>query len=156
MASFTVKIVSEHVMTLPCRLLMIKFQVLFMENVNNKMINLNCNYLSSDAVPSFQLPTIYITERVGIIVTKFERTRLDFRKSPSSYLIWLSACSDTSRLTKLAPLALYWEKMKLVRSSCGKSLIGRDMSQFLRDVLILVTHCSRIVRSLIVSQERFR
>ena len=47
-----------------------------------------CNffyYLSSDAVPSFQLPATYITERVVIIEMKFERTRLDFRKSPSSY-----------------------------------------------------------------------
>lgn len=78
----------------------------FTENENDKSY---CNYLSSDAFPSLQLPTKYITERVGIIATKFERTRQDFRKSPSSYLIWLVARSDTSRLTKLALLALCYE-----------------------------------------------
>jgi len=41
MTSFTVKIVSEHIMTLPCCLVMTTFQVVFFtENVNNKMINL--------------------------------------------------------------------------------------------------------------------
>ena len=107
MTSFTVKIVSEHIMTLPCCLVMTTFQVVFFtENENDKSY---CNYLSSDAVPSFQLPTNYITERVGIIATKFEWTRQDFRKSPSSYLIWLVACSDASRLTKLVLLALCYE-----------------------------------------------
>ena len=82
-------------MTLPCRLLMINFQVFFSGEREQQDDKSYCNYLSSDAVPSLQLPTIYISERVGIIVTNFERTRLDFRNR--SLVLFDMACDLLGR-----------------------------------------------------------